>query len=267
MESQLEGGVAERVHAAVVLASHGDVEMLDEQAHLAVLDWRDVLVSADLAEPDWEKRLDRAVKELTISRWDGPSVDAWDAWTPWEVADRLEGLDVAWCVVGGWAIDLALGERTRPHEDLEIALPRDGLASVRRHLGEFAFHVVGGGEVRCLEASEKTPAERHQHWVLDMKAQRWRVDVMAEPGDDQTWVYRRDPSLRAPRASMVGLSADGIPYLKPHGALLFKAKANRPKDRLDFDASVSSLEASQRRWLAAALERLHPSHTWIHRLV
>ena len=267
MVTQLERGVAERVHAAVVLASHGDFEMLDEQANLADLDWRDVLVSADLAQHDWEERLDRAVNELSISRWDGPSVDAWEAWTPWEIADRLDGLDVPWCVVGGWAIDLALGERTRPHEDLEIAVPRGDLAAVRQHLGDFAFHVAGGGEVRRLESSEETPADRHQHWVLDIEADRWRVDVMAEPGDDETWVYRRDASLRAPRASMLGVSVDGVPYLRPHGTLLFKAKATRPKDRRDFDDSVTSLDASERRWLAAALERFHSSHPWIHRLV
>jgi hypothetical protein len=76
-----------------------------------------------------------------------------------------------------------------------------------------------------------------------MEADRWRVDVMAEPGDGDTWVYRRDPSLRAPRASMVGLSADGIPHLRAHGTLFFKAKAPRLKDRRDFDAAVATLDA------------------------
>ncbi|MDX1450242.1 MAG: hypothetical protein R3246_14410, partial [Acidimicrobiia bacterium] len=264
-QHELEG--AERVHAAVVLASHGDFEMLEEQATLADLDWRDVLVVAGLARAEWEERLDRAVDELSISRWDGPLIDAWEAWTPWEIAERLDGLDIPWCIVGGWAIDLALGETTRPHEDLEIAVPRRGLAAIRQHLGEFVFHVAGGGEVRRLDSSEETPEDRHQHWVLDMEADRWRVDVMAEPGDDETWVYRRNASLRAPRTSMVGVSADGVPYLRLHGTLLFKAKATRPKDRRDFDASVTSLDGSDRRWLMAALERFHPGHPWIHRLV
>lgn len=259
--------VGERVHAAVVLASHGDHEMLEEQAILAEVDWRDVLVSADLAQDDWAARLTRAVDELTITRWEGPSIDAWEGWTPWEVAERVAGLAVPWCVVGGWAIDLALGHRTRSHEDLEIAVLRRDLAAVRGHLGEFAVHVGGGGELRRLGPADETPPHLHQHWVLDQEADRWRVDIMAEPGDEETWVYRREPSLRAPRAWMVGVSADGIPYLRPHGTLLFKAKANRPKDRRDFDAAVGTLDVAERSWLLAALERFHPDHPWIGWLI
>jgi hypothetical protein len=61
-----------------------------------------------------------------------------------------------------------------------ILYERD-LAAVRRHLEEFAFHVAGGGEVRRLDPSEETPGHLHQHWVLDREADRWRVDVMADP--------------------------------------------------------------------------------------
>lgn len=258
--------VAERVHAAVVLTSHGDHEMLEEQARLAELDWRDVLVSAELSGDDWAERLDRAVDEVAITRWDGPPIDAWEAWTPWEAAERLDGVEVPWCVVGGWAIDLALGETTRPHEDLEIAVLRGDLAAIRRHLAELAVHVAGGGEVRRLNPTEETPPHLHQHWVLDTEADRWRVDLMAEPGDRETWVYRREPTLRAPRASMVGLSADGIPYLRPHGTLLFKAKLSRPKDRRDFDSAVGALESAEHDWLLEALRRFHPGHPWIGRL-
>lgn len=259
--------VSERVHAAVVLASGGDLELLEEQASLAEVDWRDVLVAADLAGEDWTERLEQADDDLTIRRWDGPPIDAWDAWTPQEAAVHLAGVDVPWCVVGGWAIDLALGDVTSEHEDLEIAVARADVGAVRAHLERFVFHVAGGGEIRRLGPGEETPAHLHQHWVLDPRAERWRVDVMAEPGDEETWVYRRDPSLTAPRASMIAETADDIPYLLPHGALLFKAKSNRPKDRRDFDAAVGALDDSQRAWLRAAVERFHPGHPWLERLV
>lgn len=258
--------VGERVRAAVVLASHGDHELLGERASVAEHDPRAVLVAAGLDDDDWERRLDRSVEELSITRWDGPSIAAWDAWTPWDVAARLEGLAVPWCVVGGWAIDLAVGRTTRPHEDLEIAVLRRDVGAIRERLRGCALHVAGGGEVRRLEPAEEAPPHLHQHWVLDLEADRWRADVMAEPGDGETWVYRRDPSLRAPRASMVGVTAEGVPYLRPHGVLLYKAKAARPKDRRDLDAVVGAMDAGERRWLTAALERFHPDHRWIDRL-
>jgi hypothetical protein len=52
-----------------------------------------------------------------------PPVEAWTPWSPAEVAARFAFLDVPWCVVGGWALDLFAGYQRRPHEDLEVAVP------------------------------------------------------------------------------------------------------------------------------------------------
>ncbi|MGH7290655.1 MAG: nucleotidyltransferase domain-containing protein, partial [Myxococcota bacterium] len=142
-------------------------------------------------------------------RWDGPPLEAWDAWRPDEIARRLAGLRAPWYVVGGWAIDLFLGAQTRHHEDLEIAIPRTDFPEVRAQLADFALYVVGDGEVRALKPDELPPAEHHQNWVLDPRANAWRVDVMLEPGDARTWIFRRDESIHAPRDQMVGRSADG----------------------------------------------------------
>jgi hypothetical protein len=34
-----------------------------------------------------------------------PDLDAWEPWQPAELAARLAGTDVPWCVAGGWALD------------------------------------------------------------------------------------------------------------------------------------------------------------------
>lgn len=36
-----------------------------------------------------------------------------------------------WYVAGGWAVDLFLGRRTRPHEDIEVAVLRRDQGSLR----------------------------------------------------------------------------------------------------------------------------------------
>ncbi len=201
--------------------------------------------------------------------WDGPGIDAWHAWSPQQAAVRLAGCGAHWCVVGGWAIDLFLGRQTRKHDDLEIAIPRDDFARVGAALRGYQLHAVGSGEVHALADDEMPPQDKHQTWVLDPTTQHWRIDVMLEPGDAQTWVFRRDESIRAPRASIVGLR-DGVPYLKPEAALLFKAptktKSARPKDEADFNVCAPALDASARNWLRAALHRVHPQHSWIDRL-
>lgn len=198
-----------------------------------------------------------------MTHWDGPPLDAWEPWTPWQVHERLSGLTVPWCVIGGWSIDLAVGRQTRPHEDLEIAILRSDFRAVRQALPHFGFFVVGDGEVRALTDGADPPASTHQNWVLDIEADEWRVDVMLEEGSVDEWLYRRDPRLSAARSTMVAVTVDGIPHLRPHGALLYKAKDTRPKDEADFAVAAPLLTIGERAWLAAALATTHPEHPWL----
>lgn len=200
-----------------------------------------------------------------MTHWEGPPLDAWEPWRPGEVAARLSGIAAPWCVVGGWAIDLFLGRETRLHGDLEIGIPRSTFAEVRDRLSEFAMHSVGGGEVRALAADALPPRDKHQNWVRDRAANAWRMDVMLEPGDAETWICRRDESIRGPRAAMIGMR-DSVPFLVPEAVLLFKAKAARTKDEADFSATLPHLSDAARAWLRRSLEQLHPEHAWIARL-
>ncbi|HEY8545117.1 MAG TPA: hypothetical protein VIL36_08720 [Acidimicrobiales bacterium] len=197
----------------------------------------------------------------------GPGVEAWQAWTPAEVAERLAGVGVPWCVVGGWSIDLFLGRTTRPHGDLEIAVARHDFAAIRRALGGVRCHAAKNGRTWPLPADTDPPEGVHQVWVLDPAADVWRVDVMLEPGDAETWRFRRDPGIVAPRAELVATTPDGIPYLRPQGALLFKATSRLPKDQHDFDLVVPRMDPPARAWLAAAVAtHLGPHHPWIDAL-
>jgi hypothetical protein len=204
--------------------------------------------------------------EEAAKQWDGPGIEAWSgAWTPVQVAEKLAGVEVPWCVVGGWAIDLFLGRQTRPHDDLEIAVARPHFPEIRACLGAYAFHAVKDGEVRLLSPGEPLPSQANQAWALDREARLWRVDVMQEPGDRDTWVFRRDERIRGPRRALVASDAS-IPYLRPEGVLLYKAKACRPKDDADFEACLPHLNSAAAGWLAEALEQTHPGHAWLRTL-
>lgn len=206
-----------------------------------------------------------------MKHWDGPPLEAWHPWTPGEAAARLAGIGVAWCVVGGWALDCWLGRQTRDHEDLEIAIPRGDFPTVRDHLAPLRLHSVGDGEVRALRSDPETaagplpPADKHQNWVLDEAADAWRMDVMLEPGDAETWIYRRDERIREPRTRMTA-ERDGVPYLVPEGVLLYKAKLLRAKDESDFARCLPEMTPNARQWLQHALQLTHPGHPWIERL-
>ncbi|MEV6029015.1 hypothetical protein [Streptomyces sp. NPDC052036] len=58
------------------------------------------------------------------ARWAG-------AWRPEHVAERLDGVGVPWCIAAGRALDLFRGEQSRPHGDLEIAVPAAGFPEIR----------------------------------------------------------------------------------------------------------------------------------------
>jgi hypothetical protein len=160
-------------------------------------------------------------------------------------------------------LDLERGAQTRPHKDLEIAIQRPGLGTVRKHLSRYEFFTVKAGRLTPMNNATRPDPSARQHWVLDAVASKWRLDVMVEPGDDKIWVYRRDPRITAPRAQVTATTEQGVPYLRPSIILLFKAQQQRPVDEMDFTASLCLLQPSERAWLRDALRISNPSHHWI----
>ena len=196
-----------------------------------------------------------------------PGLDAWDAWHPREAAARFAGLDVPWYVAAGWALDLWHGRQTREHSDLEIAVPRARLDQVRAHLigAGFDLYMASGG-LLPLPPEQEMPEDRHQVWVCEPAIPAWRLDVFCEPGDGDTWMFRRDERIREPYARMVLRTADGVPYLRPEAVLLFKARHARDKDEADLARALPRLDGAARAWLVGALELVHPDHPWLERV-
>ncbi|MDG4787462.1 hypothetical protein O7626_16235 [Micromonospora sp. WMMD1102] len=193
-----------------------------------------------------------------------PDVDAWQPWPPAVVADRLAGLDVPWCVAAGWAIDLCRGEPSRPHDDLEIAIPADRFDEVRQRFADCDFAVPHDG--RLISLTSESMRTSHQTWAYERAIGRWRVDVFREPHDGEVWICRRDERIRRPYAEIVRHDPAGVPYLAPEVVLLFKAKAVRTKDEADFATALPLLDDAARRWLDDALTLVHPVHPWRARL-
>ena len=190
---------------------------------------------------------------------------AWDPWRPADIARLLAGVTVPWYVAGGWAIDLFLGRQTREHGDLEIAVPASAFATIRDAFAEYEFDVVGSG----LRWPLDSPAfgVMPQTWVRERDSGVYRADVFREPERDAAWVCRRDESISLPYEHLIRRTGDGIPYLVPEVALLFKAKwAAEPKNRADFAATAGLLGAGAAGWLRGALQRVHPGHAWIEAL-
>ncbi|MBB3098015.1 hypothetical protein FHR83_005700 [Actinoplanes campanulatus] len=183
-------------------------------------------------------------------------------WTPAEIANRLTGVTAPWCVAAGWALDLFRGEQTRPHSDLDIAVPAAHFPQIRDRFPGHTFDAVGDARIWESPSPEALNAT-HQTWLRDPATGDYLVDVFREPHDGPTWICRRDETIRLPYADIIEHTPDRIPYLRPELVLLFKAEHHRPKDQTDFDGTLPLLSPARRATLTRLLNRVHPGHTWL----
>ncbi|MEY9906221.1 hypothetical protein ABIA35_002438 [Catenulispora sp. MAP12-49] len=213
-----------------------------------------------MSEPPAEGRTDLSPADIEAldERWAR-------AWSPTEITRRLADAEAPWYVAGGWALDLFRGRQTRRHADLEIAIPAAEFGAIS---GLFPGYVFDGVGQNCLwpDASAEVLAATHQTWLRDPSSGDYVVDVMREPHEGDTWICRHDPTIRLPYSEIICRTADGIPYLRPELALLFKAKHARPKDQADFDGALPELSPAQRERLAELIGHVYPDHTWLARL-
>lgn len=194
-----------------------------------------------------------------------PDLSKWDAWRPDRLAGLLDGVDLPWYVAAGWALDLFMGGQRREHEDLEIAVPNSRFDELVEALPGFEIFVITGrAEATPLEHAREHLATTHQTWIREPATSLWRFDVFREPSDGDTWICRRDSKIRLPYDRVIERTDDGIPYGRPEIILLYKAKyAQRERDQAEFRDLLPHLEPERRRWLADALEIVHPGHAWL----
>ncbi|MFC4374317.1 nucleotidyltransferase domain-containing protein [Nocardia halotolerans] len=187
----------------------------------------------------------------------------WDPWTPSVVAARLASSPVPWAVAGGWALDLFAGEVSRAHDDIEISIPRTAFRQIAAVFPEYEWDVPGDGTLwPYAQAAER--ADLHQTWLRDPSTGTFHLDVFREPHDGNTWICRRDNTIRLPYTDLLRRSrTTEIPYLVPEVVLLFKARANRPKDDNDFHRILPLLLGYQLARLNSWLGRVHPGHSWL----
>jgi hypothetical protein len=189
--------------------------------------------------------------------------ELWAAWTPSEVAERMAGVTAPWCVVAGWALELFTRRAARVHGDLEISVPRGCFDDVVAAFPGFEWDVTDSGE---LWPYAERAEDSYQTWLRDPVSGRYRLDVFREHHDGDRWVCRRDPSITMSYDELILRTAEGIPFVIPEVALLFKAKAIRDKDERDFRRVLPVLDGTRRSRLAGWLDRVHPGHPWLAEL-
>ena len=191
----------------------------------------------------------------------------WDPLTPQEVAKLLAPLQVPWWIAGGWALDLYLGRQTRDHADIDVAVLRDHQTDVRGLLGGWDPHTASSGVLEPWPGGHWIEIGIHCVWVRRGPDEPWLFEILLEERHGDEWQYRRDPQVTLPLAELGLMTKDGIPYLRPEVALLYKAGSDSDDADADLAVVLPKLGIGPRCWLAGALDVWQPGHRWMERLL
>jgi hypothetical protein len=176
-----------------------------------------------------------------------------------EVVRLFSRLPSRWWISGGHALELHAGRSWRGHEDTDVSVLRQDSATLREALGDWDIHVASDGTLSPWTGSTAlAEANQNNLWCRRSADRPWCLDVTIGDGNEDVWIYRRDPSLRVRWGDAVLRSEEGIPYLAPELQLLFKSKNVRPKDDLDAAEVVPALSEARRLRLRQLLPEDHP---------
>ena len=182
---------------------------------------------------------------------------------------ELSEAPFAWRIGGGWALDLFQRRVTRVHHDVDVEVARADQLLLQAYLLQRGWRLVTPFEQRLhpWPAHMRLEAPRHQvHAHRDGAF----MDFLLTDIEGGVWRFRREPSIVRDASRIELRSADGIPFIAPELALLFKSKTSggieRAKDQADFEGVYALLEPERRAWLRWALLAYDPTHAWIARL-
>ena len=198
------------------------------------------------------------------------------------------GIDYAIC--GGYAIDLFVGHKTRPHKDLDVSVYWENRDTLVQYMldNEWDIYEPCGCE-HLHKISSITDQKRvksniwcvrpgNPHYIFsDHENNMFAVDF---DGAEQTELdfieflfnnrkegfilYARNDAVKLNMNNAI-LEKNGIPFLAPELVLLYKSTAvNNPDYQLDFDNAMLKMNNDQQEWVRESLVSIFPNgHKWL----
>jgi len=106
----------------------------------------------------------------------------------------MSGSGFPWFIAGGWAIDMAIGRKTREHKDLDIVVFRGQLQDVLDYFAGWDIGVAIPGEHRLEPVTDKEQVESPRYCLHIRKDADFVEVLLTDRGPEGEIVYRRDPT-------------------------------------------------------------------------
>jgi hypothetical protein len=190
------------------------------------------------------------------------TIEHYGPWEPLDVTEVVQLFDDSsgrWWFSGGHALELHLGRSWRCHDDIDVGVLRGDAPGLTTLLEGWDIEIAAAGVLSPWSGSVPL-AQKSQNnlWCRKTTDRPWCLDVTVNDGDQESWIFRRDPSIRVPWEEAILRTEFGVPYLAPDLQLLYKSTDIRPKDALDPREVIPSLTPDQRDRIHVLLREDHP---------
>ena len=192
-------------------------------------------------------------------------------WEPYDVKKiqaLMQEFDRPWCIAGGYAIELFVGESFRPHGDIDIFLFREDQLHIQTYFQDWDMHRAALPGLKAWKKGEYLEGKIRDIWVREKVGAPWRFQLMLNDRKAGRWIFKRNPAIGGAIQDMFLHSTSAVPYLAPEIQLLYKAKATvSEKDQWDFDRALPLMSEERIHLLRDWLMIQFPNgHAWIKKV-
>ena len=205
-------------------------------------------------------------------------------------------------ICGGFALELFLGKKMRPHSDLDISVFEENRQDVVEllladgwsvyHRAKYQTQIFTGDDplvqdVRVIWAIKLgsplivKPLEGEENLydfeILKSQTEFNFIEIVIDTKDEHNFLLGKQlggDKFISRALDKAILSKDGIPYMAPEVVLFLKShpvylthEFHKEKTPGDFAAIIPALPDESRQWLVKALEVAYPEgNSWTHEL-
>lgn len=207
--------------------------------------------------------------------------------------DYLKKIEVDYALCGGSAIDLFIGQKTRPHKDLDVSVyweDRDEIVQYMLEHGwniyepcgyQYLHKITNIKEQKCVKSNIWCIKHNNPHYkFVEHEKEIFTVnfdgseqtkldfiEFLFNNHDSEHFIYARNHSIKRELYKAI-IKSNDVCYLAPELVLLYKSNAlNNPDYQHDFDNVLPKMNENQITWLENALVCMFPDgHEWIRKI-